>query len=449
MSTSYLPFLYQTRTILCTRLPLNRTVARTLHTTSTRFAKRDKHIPFESDVRTDEEVLPQAKEKRRALSLRPSAKLSRASSPTLLPVAQSPRLDDDLPLPSPTARRSTNFILNAAANEMVDTRAEIVASPAQMAEASKDRSKALLRFPPSLRAAANRAFNILKPNYPSDEATESIGSASQAEADEPPNSVLLRMVEMNAKREPEERRVNELMESASSDFELWEILEEEVFSLPGKFGLVMRPDAQQQRIQEKQAIEENRSKKRKKVPAQERKLMKHMAKLQREQELTDEELAERKQNMYQYGPLYPAFLLKGLRLLDSNFPQSSRLTLNVLPRVKELGLESYVLGVSTPFYNELLRIYYHRYGDLERMLDLLEEMRHSGLYFDEGTASILDQVHNQTKNLANGKYGPFGQVLMTMPEYEDSVRTRIGHWKRGVDISIQQRDHDIDYQKLR
>ncbi|KAK8015162.1 hypothetical protein PG990_008458 [Apiospora arundinis] len=414
MSTSYLPFLYQTRTILCTRLPLNRTVARTLHTTSTRFAKRDKHIPFESDVRTDEEVLPQAKEKKTGTITPTERQTFESIFADIAARGSVPRLDDDLPLPSPTARRSTNFILNAAANEMVDTRAEIVASPAQMAEASKDRSKALLRFPPSLRAAANRAFNILKPNYPSDEATESIGSTSQAEADEPPNSVLLRMVEMNAKREPEERRVNELMESASSDFELWEILEEEVFSLPGKFGLVMRPDAQQQRIQEKQAIEENRSKKRKKVPAQERKLMKHMAKLQREQELTDEELAERKQNMYQ-----------------------------------ELGLESYVLGVSTPFYNELLRIYYHRYGDLERMLDLLEEMRHSGLYFDEGTASILDQVHNQTKNLANGKYGPFGQVLMTMPEYEDSVRTRIGHWKRGVDISIQQRDHDIDYQKLR
>lgn len=447
MSTSYLPFLYQTRTILLTRLPLNRTVARALHTTPACLAKKDMHIPFESGVVPEEEAAPDP-----------------GATGTITPTERQtfdrifadiaargaiPRSNADLPSPSSTARRSTNFILNAAANDAVPTRSELVASPVQLAEASKDRNKALLRFPPSLRAAANRAFNILKPNHPSAGNTGSMAQqGSQTDADDTPNNFILHMVEMDAKRQPEEQRVNERMESATSEFELWDVLEAEVFSLPAKFGLVMEPDSREKRILEKQVVEGNRAERRK---GDKKKVPKQGIKQQlesRSRELSEEELAERKQNMYHYGPLYPAFLLKGLRLLDTKFPMSSRLTLNMLPRVKELGLESYVLGVSTPFYNELLRIYYHRYGDLEKMLDLLEEMRHSGLYFDEGTASILNQVHQQTKSLANGDFGPFGQAVMSMPEYEYSVRTRIGHWHRGVDISIAQRDRDIDYQKL-
>ncbi|KAK7991347.1 hypothetical protein PG996_013601 [Apiospora saccharicola] len=448
MSTSYLPFLYQTRTILRTRLPLNRTVARALHTTPTCLSKkRDAHIPFEIGVKPEEDAIPDPGAKG---TITPTER--QTFDRIFADIAARgaiPRLNDDLPSPSPTARRSTNFILNAAANDAVPTRNELVASPAQLAGASKDRSKALLRFPPSLRAAANRAFNILQPNHPSDDNMGSIGQqGSQTDVDDTPNNFILHMVEMDAKRQPEENRINQLMENATSEFKLWDVLEEEVFSLPAKFGLVLEPDTREKRIIEQQVIEGNRAARRKSLKKKtSNKKIKEVLE-DRSRELSEEELVERRQNMYQYGPLYPAFLLKGLRLLDTKFPMSSRLTLSVLPRVKELGLESFVLGVSTPFYNELLRIYYHRYGDLEKMLDLLEEMRHSGLYFDEGTAAILNQVHQQTRNLANGDFGPFGQAIMSMPEYEYSVRTRIGHWHRGVDISIKQRDQDIDYQKL-
>ncbi|KAK8070243.1 hypothetical protein PG994_006859 [Apiospora phragmitis] len=450
MSTSYLPFLYQTRTILRTRLPLNRTVARALHTTPPCLVRADKHIPFETDMEEVEE--PPAAGKKATITPTERQTFERIFA-DIAARGAIPKLDGDLPPPTPRARRSTNYILNAAANDLLDTRGpDLVASPAQLAEASKDRNKALLRFPPSLRAAANRAFNILKPNFPSDLAAAEAGQGPQVGVDDTPNNFILHMVELDAKRLPEEQRVNELMDSATTEVELWKVLEAEVFSLPTKFGLVMTPDAKEQRIQNKQELALNRAKRRKMIQAELRKEKKSKSKnpkLEPEsEEPSAEELAERKQAMYQYGPLYPAFLLRGLRLLDTKFPLSSRLALNVLPRVKQLGLESYVLGVSTPFYNELLRIYYHRYGDLEKMLDLLEEMRHSGLYFDEGTASILDQVHHQTKDLANGHFGQLGQAIMFMPEYEYSVRTRIGHWHRGVGISIKQRHRDIDYKKL-
>ena len=38
-----------------------------------------------------------------------------------------------------------------------------------------------------------------------------------------------------------------------------------------------------------------------------------------------------------YGPLYPSFLLLGLRLLDRSFAKPSPLALSILPRIKSLG----------------------------------------------------------------------------------------------------------------
>ncbi|KAK8124111.1 hypothetical protein PG999_004029 [Apiospora kogelbergensis] len=450
MSAPHLSFLYQTRTILSTRLPLNRSVARSLHT-SRCFQKRDAHIPFESGVNVDDEVIPSKPKRTNTITPSERQTFDRIFA-DIAARGTIPQSRFEIPEPTPAARRSTNFIFNVAAIESKQKdSSHLVASPAQLAEASRDRNKALLRFPPSLRAAANRAFNILQPGYPSDDATDSIESASQGQAEEPPNSLLLRTAEMDAKRAPEEKRVNDLMEAARTDFELWDVLENEVFSLPAKFGLVIQADAQEKEVLEQIEIEADRQTKhlkKNKANSSRKRLIKQLTALRQKRELTDEELAERKQNMVQYGPLYPAFLLRGLRLLDTKFALPSRLALNVLPRVKELGLESFVLGVSTPFYNELLRIYYHRNGDLERMLDLLEEMRDSGLYFDGGTASVLNQVHHQTKYLAAGEFGPLGRVIMTMPEYEDSVRTRIGHWNRGVDLSIAQRRRDIVHSEL-
>ena len=126
------------------------------------------------------------------------------------------------------------------------------------------------------------------------------------------------------------------------------------------------------------------------------------------------------------------------------FHSPSPLVFSILPRIKELGLESYVLGVSTPFFNELLTIYWTRRGDLSGMLDLLEEMRHCGLYFDRRTAGILNQVEAAVFNLANGRSG-LGKALMLMPEFEKLQRERIRHWHRVVDLSVRERQDDIGF----
>ncbi|RYP47034.1 hypothetical protein DL768_006829 [Monosporascus sp. mg162] len=89
--------------------------------------------------------------------------------------------------------------------------------------------------------------------------------------------------------------------------------------------------------------------------------------------------------------------------MDTAFHASSPLALNVLFRVKELGFESYVLGVVDALYNELLEVYSSRYGNLPGMLDLLEEMRHCGLYFDDQISSILGRAQAAVRNLAEDR----------------------------------------------
>lgn len=446
MSTPPLLFLYQTRTILrCRRLP---SVSRALHgtTTSLHQHKADNDIPFAQDG-SSEHATGEAQPKG---TITPTERQTFDRIFTdIASRGLKPRMGQDVP--HDVARRATNLIFDAAAASDVGPtpRGEAI-SPAQYASAAKDKEKALLRFPPSLRAAASRAFELLNPDHPASylpqntvQATESKGgSKSESKGIEvyetwkSPKNSFMRMVEIDAKRQPEQRRVEALMAAATTDFELWDLMEQEVFSYPGKLGLLgevatVEPAGKGKRKgQGRGRVKKTTPPAPASVPTQ------------------SQSDSDPKLNLYIYGPLYPSLLLFGLRRLDRGFATPSPLTSSILPRIKELGLESFVLGVSTPFYNELLNICYSRHGDLSKMIDLLDEMSHSGLYFDQSTAAILDKAYDETNAMATGMHGTFAQALMTMPAYEKSVRDRIKYWHSNVDFSIAQRDSDIDYTQL-
>lgn len=147
--------------------------------------------------------------------------------------------------------------------------------------------------------------------------------------------------------------------------------------------------------------------------------------------------------MHIYGPLYPSYLLLALRLLDTQFARSSPLALHLLARVKELGVASYVLGVSTPFYNELARILWHRRGDPTAVFNLLEEMRVAGLYCDESTRDVVDSIDAFLQSVRQGQNGPFLGELATLPEFEFAVVPRVRHWLKTIQTHIYVRTHDL------
>lgn len=191
---------------------------------------------------------------------------------------------------------------------------------------------------------------------------------------------------------------------------------EEVFTMPLRLGIdgdVPEPEDR------KQGKKKKKTKKEKK-----------------EEPLFREGWSDTPLSLYVHGPLYPAYLLLALRRFNTAFRAPSPFAFRVLPRVKELGLQSYVLGVSTPFYNELLTAYWTR-GDLPGMMALLEEMRHTGLSFDKQTAAIVGEVDSALSVLATREAsGSFARAVMTMPEYDRSMRERIRVWSSTVESSI-------------
>ncbi|RYP44762.1 hypothetical protein DL768_008807 [Monosporascus sp. mg162] len=472
-STSFLPFLYQTRTILkSSRVPV--AFLRSLHTTS-RYCKGN-DIPFVYEL--GEEDVPLKSVKRGTITPSERQIFERIFA-DIQARALKPSVEEGAaPSPSVSASRSAMLIMQQAAQDAGQARPDTVTAPALLAGAAKDRNKALLRFPPQLRDAASKALNAIIPSARGED-REHAASADVDDGWKAPPHTFMRKFELDAKRFPERMRVEGLITSAKTDHELWDVLEKEVFTMPAKLGLGRKTDME--RIATKPARGRKRKERLEAVVSSEGESRSVAAELKAGPKgITSETASEatlattpdntsestnaiasvvgeskdtqgpvppEEISLYIHGPLYPAYLLLALRQLDTAFHSSSPLALSVLPRVKELGLESYVLGVSTPFYNELLQIYWSRYGDLSGMLDLLEEMRHCGLYFDGQTSSILGRAQAAVRNLAEGRrYGSsFGAAIMTMPQYERSVRDRIRHWHQTVDMSIQQRGYDIGY----
>ncbi|RYP71734.1 hypothetical protein DL770_008085 [Monosporascus sp. CRB-9-2] len=477
-STSFLPFLYQTRTILKSpRVPV--AFLRSLHATS-RYCKGN-YIPFVYEL--GEEDVPLKSVKRGTITPSERQIFERIFA-DIQARALKPSMEDGAPpSPSVSASRSAMLIMQQAAQDAGQARPDTVTAPALLAGAAKDRNKALLRFPPQLRDAASKALDAIVPPARGED-REHAASAAVDDGWKAPPHTFMRKFELDAKRFPERMRVEGLITSAKTDHDLWDVLEKEVFTMPAKLGLGRKTNEEERTA--KKTVKGRKKQEQLEAAASPEDVSRSMdAELEAESEaiasdtsseatsettpantpdntpeLSPETAGEggesdgaespvlpEKMSLYIHGPLYPAYLLLALRQLDTAFHASSPLALNVLPRVKEIGLESYVLGVSTPFYNELLEIYWSRYGDLPGMLDLLEEMRHCGLYFDSQTSSILGRAQAAVRNLAEGRrYGSsFGAAIMTMPQYERSVRDRIRHWHQAVDISIQQRGYDIGY----
>lgn len=375
-----------------------------------------------------------------------------------------PQRQQDVPPPTDKARKITRLIIEAASEEAGQApNNNHPIAPVFYAQAIEDRNKYLLRFPVSLRNAASRTFDLLQSEGPPRPQTVvDVGRDGEKEVKEwePSKNSMMRMVELEAKRYPEFKRIETLMMEAKTDLELWDVMESEVFTLPDKLGIrspsldLVRPEDEDEPIAQKKEDEPKKMRGKKKKAKLTEKVGEDSSK-QDDAAATKTAKTENMEqqptlSLYVYGPMYPQLLLIGLRRLDRGFATPSRLSLNMLPRIKALGLESYVLGVSTPFYNQLLEIYYFQYGDLAKMLELLEEMRHAGLWLDQGTVSVLNKAYYQTRELSNGVIsGPFAEAIMTMPEYELDLRRRIKHWARAIDISIDQQQKDVNFHKLR
>ncbi|GAB1317096.1 Mtf2-like C-terminal domain-containing protein [Madurella fahalii] len=337
----------------------------------------------------------------------------------------------------PTSIRDTiNIIVEDAAAVQTSSRRNLEKPfdrlhPLEQASGAKEWEKAMLRFPPSLRKAARMALNVIESDKQAEKLTpppdrdmsDEQRLAAQIDLVLDP---LAKSVQNEALRRRERNRVETRMREAKTDFELWDVLEEEVFPMIEKLDIASG--------EQKAPGKRKRNRKRNKQDG---------APDKQDGASPDASISKDKLPMHIYGPLYPVYLLRAVHLLDTQFARSSPLALSILPRVKELGAASYVLGVSTPFYNEVARILWSRYGDPTAVFDLLEEMRAAGLYCDEGTRAIVHSIHMYFQGVYGGLRGPFLRELMSFPEYEFAVLPRVRHWQKTIAKHIMQRRRDM------
>ncbi|KAI1164161.1 hypothetical protein F5B18DRAFT_616262 [Nemania serpens] len=461
------PFLYQTRTIL--RLPPHRAsaaVARSLHATAQR--PRDITIPFDYEVGRPDEDVPVAADVATRGTITPTERqiFQRIFADIEARGLKSAVELGDSPTSEAVSSRSARLIMQQAAYDAGQARPATVTAPALLSGAARDRAKALLRFPPELRSAAGKALDTINRQAMGarsydDNAYDAYDTNIAAAAHEDnldsdwkaPAHTFARTVELEAKRQPERTRIEDLITSAASDWELWDILEKEVFSMPARLGIVKgaaQSDDPEPLVKPKKRGRNPATKSPAQTSSDADPNLETSGIDASPWPVSSDDTSTTgdptKLSLYVHGPLYPAYLLLALRRLNTAFSVPSPLAFSILPRIKELGLESYVLGVSTPFFNELLNIYWTRRGDLSGLFNLLEEMRHCGIYFDSRTASILNQIDTAVCHLASAEsHTGFGRALMLMPDYEHSQRERLRHWHSAVDISANERQHDIGF----
>ncbi|CAK7207577.1 hypothetical protein SEUCBS139899_010387 [Sporothrix eucalyptigena] len=493
MATSFLPFLYPAKLVQRPlRAPVVRQFLRSLHATAprandseqrpsrpppsskaTRRIKHD-HIPFE----LPDDFEPSSRE-RADMEGHIRIGTGNPADGTITPLERhifrrifrdlarklpGPNYEEDyseLPLndelPPDDDKASSHFarinsIISGASDDQVLIREpqrnllqeeDLVGIEAVIKKEKASRERILAQFPPSLRAAAGKALGIndarnkpkqreekleiiMDEGVEEEEPAVAIEDAENFESTENvENSENVRNAE-NVQNVEESKKSEEMaaaqiarrerqtkmeltMLSKKTDIALWQYMEEQVFALVDKWGLRSDVPPGRRTSRKKKALAEDR-------------------------------------------PLYPALLLHGQRLLDSHFAggTTSPLALAVIPRMKQLGLASYVLGASTPLYNHLMHIRWRRQGDAPAVFVLLEEMRRAGLPFNDATLAIVKSIEWHIKPLATREVTDVeggaaveenavaAAAVKLLPDL-DMVARQASYWRMNIQRVLDQR----------
>lgn len=278
------------------------------------------------------------------------------------------------------------------------------------------RDKFLQRYPKSLRNAAQVALGLYEP-----EAGNSDGSAAH-QLEEADAQIWAEKARYDRMRTEERKRVCDIMDSCETDVALWGVMEQEVFSLPKRLG-----------------IEQEKKKTRYKIKDQDTPEKLHQAQIDGDSDGSGDGGARA---MDIHGPLYSHYISHGLHLFETAFSRPSPFVFRLLPRMKDLGLSSYVLGVSTPFYSRLARLHWTRYGDANSALDVLHEMISAGLYANRDVKDLLATIRNHLHGCTWGSQGEFVMAMMELPPYDAALGEKLEDMERYAAKSIMEREQE-------
>jgi hypothetical protein len=225
--------------------------------------------------------------------------------------------------------------------------------------------------------------------------------APVSEADTPQNK---RKIAVKAEKErirklriQERDRIDKLLKTAQTDFQLWQILDREVFVQLRKLDLDNPTSTKK----------EQRSKNKVKATL-----------------ATNANIDTRI-----LFPNYPHHLLTAIQTLRFYFPRSP-LPLTILPTIKSLGRSSYALGATTQLYTHLLRTAWVQQSSYTLVDTLLTDMESNIVEFDLAILELLDGIIREHEMAKTGQLGREMQMVLKMEMWTDGI-TKIKVW-RGV-----------------
>lgn len=295
------------------------------------------------------------------------------------------------------------------------------ASSSSMVDRARDKKigdETLQRYPHTLRAAAQVALEKF-----------------ELTPERPILSGMIGLEEEQAKKmaewkhyhdiqTKEKERVSALMAQCQSDIELWHVMEAEVFSLPQKLGILEVPKrGKRVRKVTKVGIMEDKMEKPPKANRAS-KTEKEEPRLGVRKRAEPAPTSEAR-TMDVHGPLYPYYLATGINLFGTAFSRPSPLAFNILPRVKSLGLPSYVLGVSTSLFNNLAQLHWRQFGDMVSTVEVLQEMRAVGLWANQETLDLLVSVSQDVHACSWGAQGQLAMAITSMPPFNGSLSGKL------------------------
>lgn len=459
-SSTLLPFLYQTRTLQRLSLSKDQDLQvqfqgnksrRAFATSSTQRVSRDyipfgdtkayddrrrRHPPtfFADEPDQDSEDLAQPRQRREStITSSEQAVFSRIFD-DLVTASEDPLFDsedDDYIVPEGKGGAEPSEDINSIFHAAVTAskkKAERKGKRDAYQSLEEHRKFFISRYPAPLREAAEKASGTLARQET--RVGTALSSVRQQLRSGEPGDVFQRMIRRERRREL--LRVEGLLKGAETDFQLWDVLEKEVFPMIKRIDEGAAPDKNQQKPKRGW---------RKKTGKDEQIVV---ASVPADAEETDAEMPAKRDEVPALaivGPNYPSHCLLALRLLYDQFP-TSPLALCLLPAIKRLGPTSYVLGASTALYNEVLTIQWVLHRDLRAMANLLTEMQEQGVDFDERTESLLEQPGWEREAARSGVRGASLRALWEMEEMKGNF-ARLQAMRRIVNRRLRESEPEL------
>ncbi|KAL9603698.1 MAG: hypothetical protein Q9219_001017 [cf. Caloplaca sp. 3 TL-2023] len=183
-------------------------------------------------------------------------------------------------------------------------------------------------------------------------------------------------------------RVMKMFDEASTDMEIWRVMDTEVFTLVNQYNTLREKTRER---------EEAKKPKRKKGRVSKADQEAAAGAEQSHGLRATKQGAQEAQIQAILSSNYGDYCLAAMRHLRRAFP-TSPYCMNMLPQIKRLGPISHVLAVSVDLYNEILFLLWKEYSDLHSMADLIIEMGNQGIESNELTLRVLTMVRRARRN---------------------------------------------------